>query len=463
MIPYPYQKECLQEMEDFQGRTLVSLDMGLGKTPISLWHLRRHLPKSLPAVIVCPASVKWQWFDEIQHVMKKTAFVCEGRIPPRDFPDHDIFLVNYDILAPVTRKVKGVKKTYPGWSAWLRRLCPKNIILDECQSIANYTSRTQACRRLCKNVKGIIALSGTPLLNRPMELFNTLNIIRPDLFSSRIRFGQRYCGPVVTPWAVEYKGSSNERELHELLTDNLMIRRKKRDVLPDLPDKIRRVITLPVKNIKEYKQARDSFLAWLHGKDPIKAAKAIKAEALVRVPYLLRLAAELKLDYAIEWINSFMEDSDEKLVVFAKHKHIISELNKRTVQKSVVIDGSVTGRRRTDTVNQFKNDDEIRLLIGNIQAAGTGIDGLQVAKNAAFVELPWQPGAALQAEDRIYRIGTVEDVWIWYLVAKDTAEVKLCKLLQHKQEIASSVLDGEHAEAEYDVFSKLLESILEED
>jgi len=400
--------------------------------------------------VVCPASVKWQWEREARRILGRVRIVVlEGRSTKGvHLNGVDLIIVNYDILKD--------------WVLKLQLLKPKTVILDEVQATGNRTQKTAASRALCYRVPYVLGLSGTPLLNRPWELFNSLNIIRPDVFRNRFEFGHRYCDPKQTPWGWQYKGASHLDELHKILTENLMVRRRKEDVLPDLPAKVRRVITLPLRDEEEYQQASTDFLRWLAEKKPTRVVKAIKAQALVKVGYLLQLAARLKIRYAVEWINQFLEDTDEKLVIYAIHKQAIKALARTCKAKSVIIDGSVTGRKRLELVERFRKDRSIRLMIGNIRAAGTGIDGLQVASNVVFFELPWQPGAVLQAEDRIYRIGTTKEAWIWFMVAKDTIEVKLCKLLQQKQEILSSVLDGGEMVGDFDVFNKLIRQLARE-
>jgi SWI/SNF-related matrix-associated actin-dependent regulator 1 of chromatin subfamily A len=460
MRPYKYQLECLEEIEQFNGRSLVSLAPGLGKTAIALWFLTRSLDHRLPAIVVCPASVKWQWKREARRVLGQRAriHVIEGQRADKRIPQADLVIVNYDIL--MDRRREGYIPM--DWVLKLQLLKPKTVILDEVQATGNRTQKTAASRSLCYHVPYVLGLSGTPLLNRPWELFNSLNIIRPDVFRNRFEFGHRYCDPKQTPWGWQYKGASRLDELHKILTENLMVRRRKEDVLPDLPAKVRRVITLPLRDEEEYQQASTDFLRWLAEKKPTRVVKAIKAQALVKVGYLLQLAARLKIRYAVEWINQFLEDTDEKLVIYAIHKQAIKALARTCKAKSVIIDGSVTGKKRLELVERFRKDQSIRLMIGNIRAAGTGIDGLQVASNVVFFELPWQPGAVLQAEDRIYRIGTTKEAWIWFMVAKDTIEVKLCKLLQQKQEILSSVLDGGEMVGDFDVFNKLIRQLARE-
>jgi len=440
----------LNEIDWFRGRALVALDMGLGKTFVSLKYLRDH-PQTSPTVVVCPASVKYHWERETLRHTHTTPLVAEGRKPPKGSPDGVQFvIVNYDIL--------------PQWLRWLRRLNPRSVILDECQMIANpQAQRTKAVQQLCNESPCVLGLSGTPLLNRPIEIYNILNILSPKMFSRRWDFIRRYCDLKVTPWGWDYKGASHTGELNRILSSSVMIRRRMAEVLSELPEKIRSVIPIPLSEAakEEYNRATLDFATWL--REEKKKTSKNNAEALVKIGYLLRLIAELKLPSIIEWVNSFLENSDEKLLVFAVHKKIISGLRNQCRAKSIVIDGSVTGRARQAAVDQFVEDPDTRLLIGNIQAAGVGIDRLQyVCSTAMFAELPWQPGAAIQAEGRLWRIGTKSTAWMYYLVAHGTIEEKLCGILQSKQEVLSSVLDGKKMDGDISIYDQLMSELVKE-
>jgi len=444
----PYQKTGVRRIEAMQGRGLIAADPGLGKTAMAAWLLKRN-PTWLPAIIVCPAAVKYQWEHELLQVAGMRASVLEGTRPSKpgafDHPP-SLVVVNYDILK--------------AWKKWIAALAPNTVVVDEVQYIANErTQRTRAVKTICKDVEHVIGLSGTPLVNRPMELFPGLQILRPDVFNSRWDFGQRFCGAELTPWGWLFKGSNNEQELHDLLTSTCMVRYRKSDVLEDLPNKHREVVVLPMRRPEEYEQAQLNFIDWLRRQDPAKAVSAGRAEQMTKVGYLLRLAARLKLRYAVEWINGFLADSDEKLVVFAVHKKAISALKRRCNSGSVVIDGGTPAKTRRNIIRQFRDDSRTRLLIGNIRAAGTGLDGMQAASNVAFVEMPWHPGASTQAEDRVYRIGTTKDVFCWYLVARNSAEVMLCRLLQRKQGVISSVLDGGPGDNDLDIYTQLVKEM----
>ncbi|MCK9570215.1 DEAD/DEAH box helicase [Candidatus Pacearchaeota archaeon] len=446
--PYPFQIECLEEIEWFNGRVLVSLDMGLGKTACAAWYWQRHKQDASPCIVVCPASVKFNWEVEVWKAAGVKSMVLEGTKPPRGklvtkIPP--IIILNYDILQ--------------FWVPWLKKLKPKMVVLDEVQNIANpKTKRARAVRSLCRGVGKLLALSGTPILNRPIELFNPLNLLRRSEFPGAWKFMQRYCDPHFTPWGWEYKGASHVDEFHQRLVDSCLVRRRKVDVLKDLPKKSRIVVPLPLSSVAEYQRADKDFVAWLMGIDPDKAKRAAKAEAMTRIGYLLRLAAELKLPYVHEWIANFLEDTDEKLVVFAVHWKVLEELQSKCKYKSVLIDGSITGRARYNAVNQFQTDNKVRVLFGNIKAAGVGIT-LTAAHTVATAEMAWRPADHEQADDRCYRIGTTEEVNCYYLVARNTVEQKLCKIIQQKQGVVSSVLDGGKMLEDTDIYSQLIGSV----
>jgi len=446
LTPIHYQTECLNEMDWFGGRVLLAADMGLGKTAMALWFLERDKSKRLPAVIVCPASVKYVWEYEAQQTIGIRPDVAEGRKPPRGgwSDNNDIIVINYDIL--------------PWWLIHLKQRRARTVIIDECQFTMNpRAKRTKAVRELCKGVKHVLALSGTPLLNRPIELFPVLKLICPSKFSARGAFAHRYCKPKWTPWGWQFNGADNVEELHEKLRDSCMVRRRKVDVLPDLPEKLRRVIPLPLSSDSEYQLASKDFLNWLRRRDPSAAQRASKAEELSRIGYLLRLCARLKLLSAVEWINDWLYQTDEKLVVFARHAKMVEALKRRCKVESVVVDGSVTGRLRKAVVDKFQEDKRTRLFIGNIHAAGVGIT-LTASSTVVFTEMAWRPADHTQAEDRCHRIGTKQTVWCYYLVARDTIEQRLCEVIQKKQSVISNILDGKDV-GDLDVFDQLLKEM----
>lgn len=446
---FTYQKEGVAAIENFGGRCLLADEMGLGKTLQALWFLRRERLQTLPALVVCPAAVKYTWEAQARDHVGLRAQVLEGQTPPAGrLPSAmpKLTIINPDILRH--------------WLPYLKRLGIRTLVLDESQMFQNpRAKRTKAAMELARQCPHVLAMSGTPLTNRPSELWPTLNMVRPDLFPSFFSYAQTYCEPKRTRWGWEYKGASNLDQLHEQLRSTCMVRRLKADVLDQLPAKVRHVVPMELTDRAEYDEARDDFMGWLRKNHyGNKATRAARAAAVTRIGYLLRLSAKLKSKAVVQWAQRWLaEYPDQKLVLFAIHQKMIEVLERRLGVPTVKVDGSVTGRRRKLAVDKFKRDKNCRVFIGNIKAAGTGVDGLQeVADTLAFAELWWRPGDHIQAEDRIHRIGQNKVAWINYLVAGGTIETDLCKIIQTKQETIRATLDGGPLAEDLDVFDQLL-------
>lgn len=444
-VPYRYQIKAVRAAHKFSGRCLMALDMGLGKSLVSLLYAQRHLHLR-PIVVICPATLKWNWEHEaVKHVQMR-ADILSGRKPPRGGfkPRHRLIIINYDILKD--------------WVKYLLKLKPQLVVIDECSALGNRQSkRSRAVKVLCRDVPHVLALSGTPLTNRPAELWPTLNILRPDLYPSFFPFGFLYCGAKKNHWGWEFKGATRLKRLHNNLLEQVMVRERKEDVLKELPSKRRVVLPFEISR-DEYSRALHGFLSWMADRNPSKLRTAERAEGLVKLGYLRRLAAKLKLPQVIEWVDSFMKEEDGKLVLFAIHRKIIARLQKRYKGICVVVDGSVKGRHRQLAVEQFQTKNATRLFIGNVKAAGVGLT-LTAANTVAIAELGWTPGEMTQAEDRTHRIGQKKSVTVYYLIAKDTIEEDLLKLITKKQKILNAVVDGKGKGDNLNLFDKLVQAL----
>lgn len=390
--PFPHQQEALPLIDAFRGRVLLAWDMGSGKSLTSLLWGQQAKERS-PGVIVCPASLKWNWEAEAhRHFGLKTEILSTTRPPRNGLPRSRLYIINYDILY--------------AWVDILRDVDPQLIILDECHYLAGRSSRrTRATRALCLGVPYTLALSGTPMTNRPAELWPTLNILRPDLFPSFWPYAREYCKPRLTRWGSwDVRGAANLEKLHGLLCQHVMLRKRKSEVIKDLPPKVRSIVPVAMSDPKEYDLANRNFLCWMRENAPGKVQTAARAESLVKLGYLKRLAAQLKMEAVMEWIDNYLAESDDKLVVFAVHKKIIAALRERYHKTCVVIDGSTSERDRKSAVYRFQEDSDIRVFIGNIKAAGVGLT-LTAASTVVFVEVSWTPGEQVQGEDRCVLAG----------------------------------------------------------
>ena len=427
-----------------KGRVLLADEMGLGKTIQVLYWLKK-CPKKRPVVVVCPANVKWVWQAQAEQHINMRSLVLEGTRPAKTGILHDcpLIIINYDILAY--------------WVDYLRKMNPAVVICDESHYIKNRSAkRTKAFRLLAKNRKHVICVSGTPLLSRPTELWTTLNLLWPEEFPTFMPFAFKYTKATLRHWGWTFGQGKNLEHLHRKLKRLGMIRRLKKDVLKELPAKTRLVVPLSIENPKEYTKAKRDFITWLETKDKNKAKRASRAVAMVRLGYLKRLAADLKMKATLTWVDDWLEENDGKLVLFGLHKNILQALHQRYSKISVLMYGKTPKNQRRKMVQAFQKNKKIRLFIGNIEAAGVGIT-LTAASTAAFVELDWRSGIHMQAEDRIHRVTQTEAVMIYYLVARNTIEERLCHVLQEKQKTVSAVLDDNvvAGKLDFDIFDKL--------
>lgn len=442
---FPFQKQGVAFIESRGGRALIGDEMGLGKTIQALAWLQLH-PEKRPAIILCPASLKLNWAKELRDTLSTRDMVqiLQGTKP---YPiTGSIIIINYDILN--------------NWIKTLQAINPKVIIMDETHYIKNSSAiRTKAAKKLAKDIPHVIALTGTPIVNRPVEGFNIFQILDRNQFPNFWTYVHRYCGARHNGFGWDFSGATNKEELNQILTSTIMIRRRKADVLKDLPEKLFSFVPMELDNKKEYSTAELEFIEYLRGvKGKEAAEKAKKAEHLVKIEALKQLAVKGKMKQAINWIKDFIEDGS-KLVVFAVHKEVIDQLMKEFKEIAVKIDGSTPIPERHKAVEVFQSDPNIKLFIGNIQAAGVGLT-LTAASAVTFLELPWTPGELQQAEDRCHRIGQKNSVNIYYLLAENTVEYKLAKLLDRKKEVLSAVIDGKPVE-EKSLISELIESYLE--
>lgn len=481
----PYQVQGIELIEHFNGRALLADDMGLGKTAQALVWTKIH-PEEKPVLIICPGGLKINWEREIRMWIDAEANIqiLSGRTT--GMIKGDYVIVNYEIL--------------PYWVKEIKKVGFKILLADEVHYIKNsWAKRTKAFKRIAGDMDYIVAISGTPIENKPIEIYNIGVILQPSLFPDYLRFTQRYCAGETGRYGWNVSGASNTKELNRILKEHIMIRRLKSEVAQDLPPKIIANLPLELTNLQEYRKAEYEFLQFvkerfdkdllydenfekelkeyakrhninLENNDELtiddiqkikktKIEKASMAEMLLKTQALQKLAAEGKMKEAIHWIEDFLE-SGEKLVVFAINKKVIDMLMNKFGKIAVKIDGSVSNLNRQKAIDMFQNDKNIRLFIGNIKAAGVGIT-LTAASNIAILQYPWTPGALSQAIDRVHRITQTKKVTVWYILGANTIEEKVLQVLAEKEHIVNEVLDGtQHKEKS--MISELLKMYKEE-
>ncbi len=443
-----YQEKAVRKIEHFRGRALLAYEMRMGKTFIALQWLKRN-SEAYPAIIVCPEIGKLHWKEKAERYFGIRSVVLNGTSPPqRNFIHTDknkLYILNWEILQY--------------WVKFLQQAGVKTTILDEVHYIKERKTQCyKATKKLAKGLPYLLALGGTPLKSRPIELFNILNLLRPDRFPSFMKYAFRYCKPEHKPWGWEFKGAEHLDELHENLNAWCMIRMLRKDAMGDLP-KDRRIVPIKISNRNEYSEAEHSFIRWLGKRSVTRANRAKKAERLVQMGYLKRLAVSLKMKNALKWIDDWLKREHGKLVIFAIHKEIIRQLHSRYEGQCVVIDGTVRGKKRHLAVKLFQTNKKYRLCIGQTKAAGTVIE-LSKAKAAVAIEFDWTPGDLTQCEDRIFDPDDNSSLLIYYLVAENTIEHHLCEILQSKQDVVSETLDGSRKKNRLSIFDELQKKLL---
>jgi SWI/SNF-related matrix-associated actin-dependent regulator of chromatin subfamily A-like protein 1 len=402
-------------------RCFLSDEQGLGKTVEALAILESD--GAFPAVVVCPASMKLTWAREAARWLPhRSLTVLSGRATVAS--PADITVLNYEI-------VEAHRQT-------LARRGVKALVADESHYVKNpHAKRTQAVRKLADTVDGgglRLALTGTPVLNHADELIAQLRVIgRMHEFGSGARFRR------------QFDGELSEERLHWHLRRHCFVRRLKSEVLPQLPAKRRVVVPVGLTNEAEYRLAEDDVIEWLRSQ-PLdlstlnaKIATTLRAERLAQLMTLQRLAARGKLAAGLTWIHDFL-NSGEPLVVFARHIEVQRAVLHRFPDALHLLgDDSIAARERA--IAAFQADGGPQLLVCATRVAAQGIT-LTRASNVAFLELEWTPAIHDQAEDRCHRIGQRDAVTAWYLLAAETIDETMARLIQRKQEVVNAVTDG---------------------
>lgn len=472
MKPYPFQEAGVYYIDKVcDGKALLADSPGLGKSAQSIMYINLKDDELKKILIVCPASLKYNWKNELGMWLYKpnkwSINILSAGDKFKKALVRTITIINYDILKKYSEQL--LKSNFD------------LILLDESQYIKNKRSaRTKTALKICKKVPKVIAISGTPIMNRPVEGWTTFHMLDPKMFDNYFQYAKRYCDAQHTRWGLDVSGASNLPELQNKIREKFMVRRRKEDVLKDLPPKVRSLIELDVDNkgkllVEEGKvintlkllaeKRRGSFekIDKLEGEAKQEALnnyyKKLKDDrnfAFAEMEKLKQEAVRVKLPYAIEFIDNIL-DSDKKVIVFCHHKFVVEALLKQYGDLCVVLDGSCGIEERQKAVDDFQNKPEKKLFIGSIKAAGVGIT-LTAASDIVFVEQDWSPAFMNQCEDRACRIGQRSSVSIWTLLINGSIEVYIAKLLKSKQEIIESVLDSNKiVDAEQSMFKELFD------
>jgi SWI/SNF-related matrix-associated actin-dependent regulator 1 of chromatin subfamily A len=472
----PFQADGVRFMLERQN-TLLGDEMGLGKTPQSIVFLNSVYWER--ALIVVPAFLRLNWFNELKRWLTKDAdifIVWDGKTLPPETSSRTLFegggrpqiiITSYDLLSQRIPQ-KGAdgkatdKKHWPlAPAAALMAKTKYDVqICDEAHYLKNRKAfRTRAT--LAIKSQRFIAATGTPILNRPVEVWNLAHRCDPTTFNDYWHFVKRYCDAHDGGFGYDVSGASNLGELQQRLKISILIRRLKKDVLTDLPAKTRQIIEMPPtaqmrttlnRENMQWEVHEETLAALVERRDRAailedeeeyrEAARLLKAAYTVAFEEMSRVRKETalaKLPLCINHIEDVLEQVD-KLIVFAHHKDVIRQLADALKQYGcMMFFGDTPQMERAANVKRFQEDPRCRVAIVGISAA-VGIT-LTAASHEVFVESDWVPANLSQAEDRAHRIGQKNCVLVQHLVLEGSLDSKMLKTVISKQEVIDDALD----------------------
>ena len=433
---------------------LLADEMGLGKTvqAIALLNADESLRR---AIVVCPATLRLNWQREIQRWLTRPLSVALAS--STEWPNADIVIINYDIVHKHAAILAATEFDL--------------AIIDEAHYAKNPKARRTVHiigRKETRNAPGIsgirarrrLMMTGTPIVNRPKELFPLVNWLDPTSFPKFFPFAMRYCAAYNNGWGWNFDGASHLDELQEKLRATVMIRRLKADVLTELPAKRRQVIEIPANGCSAF-IAREQAAQEQHERTAtalraaveaareagdqaayeaaVNALRAGQSAAFEEMARLRHETALAKAPYVVEHLRDAL-DAGAKVVVFAHHHDVVDAIAAEFGDLAAIVDGRTPMAQRQANVDRFQNDDACTLFIGGITAAGVGIT-LTAASHVIFAELDWVPGNMTQAEDRLHRIGQRDSVLVQHLVLEGSLDAHMAHTLVAKQATMDSALD----------------------
>lgn len=440
--PLEHQKLAIEKLAGSK-RFILADDMGLGKTTSTIIAALETGAKKI--LIVCPASLKINWQREIENYSDRSVYISEGK----NFSiEHDFVIVNYDIL----------KNFYDLKNKSESLITQGNfdlIILDEAHYVSNgQAARTKLVNSFAKNCERVWLLTGTPMTNRPMNYFNLLSLIESPVSQNWMAYAIRYCQGYQFMagkrkiWNVS--GASNLEELRDR-TSRQVLRRLKTEVL-DLPEKIITPIYLRLKS-KLYEGLMGEYYDWYNKNPDESTSLTVQFSKLMKVRQVI---AEEKVKDTIELAENILEQ-DKKVIIFTNFTDTLNQIADHFGKIAVRLDGSTSKPQRQYAVDQFQDNEKIKVFVGNVKAAGVGIT-LTAAEAVIINDLSFVPGDLAQAEDRAYRYGQKNSVSVYYPIFDNSIEGIIYDMVNHKKQNINTVM-GDNIEEKGDFIGELMNKI----
>ena len=451
---YDFQRAGAHFLSQTDGAILAD-DMGLGKTIQTLAAI--DMNQNFPALIICPASIKENWRNEIEKWLDGYSITIlkgskEQRLEALQEPA-DFYIGNYALLREESRaKIDGewTKIDNPIFQEINSRKWGA-IVFDEAHKIKNRKSQqTQGAHKAIKSAEKVYHLTGTPIMNAPEEIWSLLHSLDEQKFSSFWRFVKRHCHLHDNGWGTEIRGVKNPKEFRKVL-EPYMLRRVKEEVLEDLPSLTiqKQWVELEGKQKKIYDQMEKRMIAEISEQEkvaaPVIIAKITRLKQIAVSPSLISKEGKKFQSAKIDALMDILEGAGEqKVVIFSQFKKAISLVEKELKKKGWeygIMTGNIDQNQRQKEVDKFQNDSDCKIFLATIKAGGLGIN-LTAGSIAVFLDKDWTPANNSQAVDRLHRIGQENNVTVIELLAKNSIEDYIEKVLEEKQETFDTLIEG---------------------
>ena len=420
---------------------ILADDMGLGKTLQALTVLQKAKEEDgpMPTLVIAPTTVVFNWESEIQKFAPSLSCLkLQGGERKQFFdkiPEYDVVITSYALLRRDIKKLKDINFRY--------------VILDESQNIKNATSQTaQAVKQLTSQHK--LALSGTPIENKLEELWSVFDFLMPGFLFTMADFNSRYVNPIM-----EHQDKVVEKRL-KLQIYPFILRRMKRDVAKDLPDKVENIAYCELTDDQRdfYLQVLDSTKEELFKsieQNGLEKSRLSIFSALLRMRQICchpRLYDKNNVKNVIssgkfEKLKVMLEEiisEKHRILLFSQFVDML-DIVKAWLDKSGIKYEYLTGKTkdRQGAVERFNTDPTIPIFLISLKAGGTGLN-LTGADYVIHYDPWWNPAVEDQATDRAYRIGQTKKVFVYRLITKNTVEEKIQKLKTIKRNLVDSVI-----------------------
>lgn len=452
----PFQKDGIEWLVLHKDALLADA-MGLGKT-IQAIGLINALPSIKRVLIICPASLKINWKNELM-TWSLRPFTVHVINPGSPWLPADITVINYEQVTKHRAEINRV--------AWSLLICDeshylKNDKSQRTQHIVGKWDDDPTKRIYPIKAERRLFMTGTPVLNRPKELWTTVRALdRQGLGVDWMRFHTRYCGAYKDHFGWQIDGASNLEELNHRLRNSIMLRRKKEDVLKELPPKRRQIIMLEpvtvgakqalkneqellaietkINNLRSEVERLSVDQAAASYKAAVQKLATVETTSFGESAKIRHATALSKLPMVMDHIVNVLT-SEDKAVIFAHHHDVIDVLVEGLVEYGVVsIDGRTEIKKRQEAVETFQHDPKTRVIVGSIGAMGSGWT-LHAASYTAFCELSWVPGELSQAEDRLHRIGQRNSILVQHIMLNNSFDGRMVKSVLRKQDVINAAV-----------------------